>query len=187
MRESGQTQTFQIEHLLQSYGEVIASRRAQELPARDTRFDRRSMLAGFLAVFIFAPGCATATVFLMQTEKSLPEASHPQPASKPNRMPLSHWKAEAPVVVAAYAEHVAPASGDIADLEPLAIRGMLEAQTFAEVNETPAPEVAVVAPVQPKRRRAAPRTKPVNFVADVAVPETAPPSFLEKLFALRTL
>lgn len=186
MSGSAQTQTFQIEHLLQSYGEALAARRAEEQPVRATRFDSRSMLAGFLAVFVLAPGCATATVFLIQAESRLPPISHPQPASKANRMPLSQWKARAPTSPAG-AQVAAPAEAGIAALEPFEIRGRLEPQTLAATPaEVTAPVVAAVVS-RPKRRHETPRARPVNLVAEAAVPEAAPPSFLEKLFALRTL
>lgn len=187
MNISTNTPCFQIEHLLQSYGEALAAKRDGELSVRSTRIDRRSMLAGFLAILVFAPGCATATVLLMQTEKRLPAVTAPQPAIKSDRMPLSRWKASAPARTAASAEQAAPVSNDIVDLEPLAIRGTLGEQPTAAATDAAAPAVAAAAPARPKRRHAPSRAKPLNLVAEAVVPEAAPPSFFEKLFALRTL
>ena len=174
---------FQIEDLLHSYGEVLAAKRALETPPRKAAaFDARSLMAGFLAVFVFAPGCAAATAFLMKADDRAPVIDPPS-ASKSNRMPLAQWKARAP----ADADPIiaAPIAVDVSFLGPVAIRGRLDEEIIAvAATETMTP--AIASP-RPRLKLEVRRAVPVSVVAEAVVPEPAPPSLLEKLFALRNL
>ena len=174
---------FQIEDLLHSYGEVLAAKRAQETPLRKaSAFDGRSLMAGFLAVFVFAPGCAAATAFLMKAEDRVPLIDPPS-ASKSNRMPLAQWKAVPPVNADPVAS--APIAVDVSFLGPIAIRGRLDEETVAAAaTETVAPAIASS---RPRRKHEVRRVVPVSVVAEAVAPEPEPPSLLEKLFALRNL
>ena len=175
---------FQIEDLLHSYGEVLAAKRALETPSRKAAaFDARSLMAGFLAVFVFAPGCAAATAFLMKADDRAPVIDPPS-ASKSNRMPLAQWQARPPVDP----DHIAaPVVVDVSFLGPVAIRGRLDGEIVATaVAEPAAPELKVITP-RPRRKIEIRRAAPVSVVAEAVVPEPEPPSLLEKLFALRNL
>jgi hypothetical protein len=193
MSGSTSTPSFQIEDLLHSYGQALAAKRALELPARrKPAFDSRSLMAGFLAVFVFAPGCAAATVFLMNADERLPSRvmnDQPSPAAKSNRQPLSQWKARAPISPPEIARDMALTSDDLSFLGPVEIRGRLDDKFLATSVTDTSPVEAAVAP-RPKRKPEARRARPATVVAEVAVPEptpTPPPSLLEKLFALRNL
>lgn len=183
MSESAQIQSFQVEQLLHSYGEALAARREQDVPVRRACFDGRSVLIGFLAFFVFAPGCAAATVFLMKADERL--VTNP-PVSKSNRLPLSQWRAK-PAVRIADAALPAQSSDDTSFLGPIAIRGRLDEEIFASV----APIEAAPTSPRPRRKHEVRRAKPVSVVAEAALavvtPPPTPPSLLEKLFAFRSL
>ncbi len=188
MSESAQIQSFQVEQLLHSYGAALAARREQDAPVRRAGFDGRSVLIGFLAFFVFAPGCAAATVFLMKADERL--VTHP-PASKANRLPLSEWRAKAAVRIAD-AALPAQASDDTSFLGPIAIRGRLDEEIFASVvTDAAAPIEAATTSPRPKRKHEVRRAKPVSVVAEAVLatptPPPTPPSLLEKLFAFRSL
>ena len=192
MCESTQTQSFQVEDLLHHFGAALAAKREQDMPVRKPAgVDGRSLLAGFLAVFVFAPGCAAATVFLMNAEDRLSpitmQDGRSPSVSKANRLPLSQWKAKAAVSVAT----APPAliAEDSSFLGPLAIRGRLDEEIIAAamVAEVAAPAEGTVVSPRPKRKQEARRARPVTVVAEAAVPEPEPPSLFEKLFAPRNL
>ena len=192
MCEATQTQSFQVEDLLHSFGAALAAKREQDMPVRKAAgLDGRSLLAGFLAVFVFAPGCAAATVFLLNADDRLSpitmQDGRSPSVAKSNRLPLSQWKAKAAV-------HVATAQPQLTDddasfLGPLAIRGRLDEDIVPAVvvAEVAAPVDAAVASPPPRRKQEVRRVKPVTVVAEAAVPEPEPPSLFEKLFTLRNL
>ena len=193
MSGSTSAPNFQIEDLLHSYGQALAAKRALELPApRKPAFDSRSLMAGFLAVFVFAPGCAAATVFLMNADERLPTRTmndQPSPAAKANRQPLSQWKARAPVSPPEIARDMALTADDLSFLGPVEIRGRLDDKFLTTAVTDTTPAEAAIAP-RPKRKPEARRAKPVAVVAEAPDPEPtppAPPSLLEKLFVLRNL
>ncbi|MDB5655129.1 MAG: hypothetical protein JWQ94_2742 [Tardiphaga sp.] len=180
--------SFQIEDLLHSYGEVLSARRSQDRPARKASgFDGRSLAAGFIAFFIFAPGCAAATAFLFASKERLPPLQlpdrYPPSIAKADRLPPTLWRS----AVAGSPNSTSSTTDDASFLAAVAIRGRLdETVLVGSANEVATPVVVTSVSTRTTRKYQIRRGKPINLVAEVVATAPAPqPSLIEKLFASR--
>lgn len=193
MSGSTQAQIVQVEDLLRNFGATITAPKSEAVPRTSSRsFDSRPVIAACLAIFVFAPGCAAAAVFLMRTDGTVPPIiapdSNPPFVTKSDRLPLGQWSIEAVHNLGAKdATRLATAAAlaDPAFLSPILIRGSLEdgtLTTFAEPAVTPEPTML---PSKPRLKRDVRRPKSPKLVAVITQPEPQQPTFFEKLFGQR--
>jgi hypothetical protein len=193
MSGSTQARIFQVEDLLRSVGEALATPEAEAAPQnRSWRFDSRPVIAACFAIFVFAPGCAAAAVFLMRADGTIPPIvtpdSNPPFVTKSDRLPLGQWSLEAAESLGAKDATrfaTAAALADPAFLSPILIRGSLEDGTLSTFAEPAITSEPIIALARPRLRRDVRRSKPPKLVAEITQPEPPPPTFFEKLFGQR--
>jgi hypothetical protein len=192
MNGSAQKQIIEVEDLLRKDGATHAANdNVFTAPRPSRRFDSRPLVAGFLAFFVFAPGCAAATVFLMRADGNIPPVIQPDRnppfVAKADRLPLDMWGADAAEMLGIKDNvRVAAAAAAVEDpafLAPFLIRGSLEDGTLTTISDSvPAADPIASAP-KPRLKREARRTRPARTVVAEAAPVEPPqPSFFEKLF-----
>jgi hypothetical protein len=150
------------------------------------------VIAACFAIFVFAPGCAAATVFLMRADGAIPPIiapdSNPPLVTKSDRLPVGEWSPEAVQNLGALNGARLATAAALADpvfLSPILIRGSLEdgtLTTFAEPAVMPEP---IMLRSRPRPNRDLRRPKPPRLVADITQAEPQQPSFFEKLFGHR--
>lgn len=194
MSGSTQAQIVQIEDLLRSFGATVTAPAKVEVaaPSRSWNFDSRPVIAACFALFVFAPGCAAAAVFLMRVDGTVPPIiapdSNPPFVTKSDRLPLGQWSIEAVQTLGTLNNARLAAAAALADpvfLSPILIRGSLEdgtLTTFAEPAVMPGPTML---PSKLQVKRDVRRPKPPKLVADITHPEPPQPTFFEKLFGRR--
>ncbi|MGM4920824.1 hypothetical protein [Tardiphaga sp. 813_E8_N1_3] len=193
MNGSTQAEIVQIEDLLRSFGAKVTAPEVQvAAPSRSWSFDSRPVIAACFALFVFAPGCAAAAVFLMRVDGTVPPIiapdSNPPFVTKSDRLPLGQWSIEAVQTLGTLNNARLAAAAALADpvfLSPILIRGSLEdgtLTTFAEPAVMPGPTML---PSKLRVQRDVRRPKPPKLVADITHPEPPQPTFFEKLFGRR--
>jgi hypothetical protein len=205
MSGSAYKHTAPVEDLLKGLAYVAAARRAEDERRRAPAVDGRSIVAAAVALFIFVPGCAAATVFLLQTEDAIASPLQPVARSplKSDRLPLPDRVADSafgfdPATVARSGSIEAASAlhmqSDAGFLGTVIIRGRIEDDlTEAAADSGSLQEAAAAAPEQllspppkHKSRRHAVRTKAPKQLAEHH-PDPEPPTILQRLFGLRSL
>jgi hypothetical protein len=151
------------------------------------------MIAACLALFVFAPGCAVAAVFLMRADGSIPPIvapdSNPPFVTKSDRLPFKQWSNEAAERLStreAKRLATATAMADPSFLSPILIRGSIEDGTLTSFTEPAVMSESTMSPPRPRSKRDIHRARPLRLVTEFAPPpESSPPTFLEKLFGPR--
>lgn len=193
MNGSTQAQIVQIEDLLRSVSATVTAPEVKVVaPSRSWSFDSRPVIAACFGLFVFAPGCAAAAVFLMRADGTVPPVIAPDRnlplVTKSDRLPLGQWSIEAVQSLGTLNNtHLATAAAlaDPVFLSPILIRGSLEdgtLTTFAEPAVMPEP---IMLPSKPRVKRDVRRSKSLKLVAEIAQPEPQQPTFFEKLFGRR--
>lgn len=192
--------TAPIEDLLRGLADAAAVRREhEELHGRTSGIDGRSIAAAALALFIFVPGCAAATAFLLQSDEAFAtptQVSTRKPLlAKTDRLALPGQAADSASGTHAFIEsETAPqVQGDAGFLGSFTIRGRIEdalTETFADGHA--AQDVAALAEKSPSPPRQKPkrhhtRARLTKLVAETAPPAPEPPSLLQRLFGVRSL
>ncbi|WP_371423497.1 hypothetical protein [Tardiphaga sp.] len=134
MSGSTQAQIVQVEDLLRNFGATITPQKSDSVPRTSSRsFDSRPVVAACFAIFVFAPGCAAAAVFLMRADGTVPPITAPDGnppfVTKSDRLPVGQLSTEAvqkpgALDSARLVTTVALADPDF--LSPTLIRGSLE-------------------------------------------------------------
>jgi hypothetical protein len=193
MNGSTQAQIVQIEDLLRSFGATVIDPETEGVaPSRSRSFDSRPVIAACFALFVFAPGCAAAAVFLMRADGTIPPVvtpdGNPPFVTKSDRLPLEQWSTGAVQNLSARDDARLATTAALADpafLSPILIRGSLEdgtLTTFAEPAVMPGPTML---PSKLRVKRDVRRSKPARLLAEIIRPEPPQPTFFEKLFGQR--
>lgn len=194
MSGSTQDQIFQVENLLRSFSAThSAPQIGQATPIRSRSFDSRPLIAACFGIFVLAPGCAAATVFLMRADDNIsPIAApdrNPPVVMKSDRLPLEQWGIEAARRLSAKdAARVAMAAAmaDTSFLSPILIRGSIEDGTLTSLTEPAVTPEPIIPSPRVRLKHDIRRAKPAKPVIELAqAPELPPSSFLEKLFGPR--
>jgi hypothetical protein len=207
--------TAPIEDLLKGLSDAAAVRREQdEARQRASAIDGHSIFAAAVALFIFIPGCAAATVFLLQTDDAIASPARPVVRKpllvKADRLPLSEqppdgaYGFEAATVARPgpiEAETALHMQSDAGFLGAVIIRGRIEDElSEAAVDAANAPDAGASAqtvgaappqsfspPPKQKLKHHAVRPRAPRLIAETVSPEPEPPSLLQRLFGLRSL
>jgi hypothetical protein len=193
MSGSTQAQIVQIEDLLRNVGATVTIPKADIVPRSSSwRFDSRQVIAACFAIFVFAPGCAAAAVFLMRADGTVPPIiapdSNPPFVTKSDRLPVGQWSAEAVQNLGALDGARLTAATAVADptfLSPILIRGSLEEGTLTTFTEPAVVAEPIMLQSKPRLKRDIRRPRPPKLVAEITQPEPQRPTFFEKLFGQR--
>ena len=161
MSGSTQAQIVQVEDLLRNVGVTITPQKSDSIPRTSSRsFDSRPAIAACFAIFVFAPGCAAATVFLMRADGTVPPITAPDGnppfVTRSDRLPVGQWSTEAARNSGALDSArlaTAAAFGDPDFPSPILIRGSLEDGTLTTFAEPMVMPVPIMLPSKPRLKR----------------------------------
>lgn len=157
-------------------------------PFRLLALDGRSVFASLLAILIFVPGCAAATVLLMRSDDRVTPIAAPRltaASAKSDRQPPDHWSPNAIEILLSPMGEARIDTATVFEDPALAVLVSGSMQMRGSITP-PSQAVADAMALAPAPKRAARPAKPLKVVAEAAPPpppEPAPPStLLERLF-----